>query len=257
MKKFLSLSILLFITITSIFAELPDFSYGNIPYGETYENIIKMFEGQNVKIYKREWNDSNYYLDFIAKYNLTLLGNGVSKYIDWNGDKACCFKYPVVKHICIESSEWKNFSSVYLTFVCNYNKDDYTLMMVNKENKIPKGLPTEKLGEYFSEICQSINKLMPSKPLEFKEEWKEKDYGLYAYRYYKGAGAKWKTNKETVFFLTSALTNTWEPGINLSELVFISNEQEQKFLKACADSINAKEQEKNSKVKNATNDFSF
>lgn len=77
MKKFLSLSILLFITITSIFAELPDFSYGNIPYGETYENIIKMFEGQNVKIYKREWNDSNYYLDFIAKYNLTLLGNGI------------------------------------------------------------------------------------------------------------------------------------------------------------------------------------
>lgn len=53
------------------------------------------------------------------------------------------------------------------------------------------------------------------------------------------------------------MTNTWEPGINSSELVFISNEQEQKFLKACADSINAKEQEKNSKVKNATNDFSF
>ena len=113
--------------------------------------------------------------------------------------------YEIVDYVEIDKYAVASFNAIHNTNfepqdVCNYNKDDYTLMMVNKENKIPKGLPTEKLGEYFSEICQSINKLMPSKPLEFKEEWKEKDYGLYDYRYYKGAGAKWKTNKETVFF---------------------------------------------------------
>ena len=237
--------------------KLPDFSYGNIPYGETYENVLKSFEGKNVKIYKREWNDSNYYLDFISEYNLSLLGTGVSKYKDLSGNNACCFKYPVVKHICIESNEWKNFSSIYLTFVCSYGKNDYTLMMVNKNNKVPDGLATEKLEQYYSEICKSIGGQLTSAPIQFKEDWKRKDNGLYDYLYFKGLGAKWKTNRETIYFLTSALTNTWDKGIKTSELVFLNNEQEQKFLKACEDCKKARELEKNNKVNSATKDFKF
>ena len=103
MKKRFLLFFLFTNIFISVYGELPDFSYGNIPYGETYENVLKMFDGEKVKIYQNDWNEDNYYLYFIAEYDLSLLGNGVSKYEDYRESKACCFKYPVVKTICVES----------------------------------------------------------------------------------------------------------------------------------------------------------
>lgn len=257
MKKLFLVFFLLFNVFISVYGELPDFSYGNIPYGETYENILKMFDGENVKIYKREWNESNYYLDFIAEYDLSLLGNGVSKYEDFNGDKACCFEYPVVKIICVESEEWKNFFSIYFTFVCTYGQDDYTLMMIKKDNSIPEGLGAEKLDEYYLQIRDNINKCIAIKPVELVRTWKKKAYGLYDYYSYYGLCAFWSNKIETVYFMTSALINTYNSGIDENSLVFISNEQEKKFLKSCADCEKDKELKRSNKLKDATDNFSF
>jgi|GEM_PF-2350053 hypothetical protein len=257
MKKLFLVFFLFANVFISVYGELPDFSYGNIPYGETYQNVLKMFEGEKVKIYKREWNESNYYLDFIAEYDLSLLGNGVSKYEDFNGDKACCFKYPVVKTICIESKEWKNCSSIYFTFVCTYGQDDYSLMMVKKNNNVPEGLAAEKLDEYYVQIRDKIDKRIAIKSLEFAANWKEKAYGLYDYQYYKGLGAKWKNERETVYFIAAALTNTYMAGICDNDLVLISNEQERKFLKSCAACIKDRETQKDKKLKEAADNFSF
>ena len=257
MKKRFLLFFLFTNIFISVYGELPDFSYGNIPYGETYENILKIFDGEKVKIYQDDWNEDNYYLDFIAEYDLSLLGNGVSKYEDSTGRKACCFKYPVGKTICIESKEWKNYSSIYFTFVCTYGQDDYTLMMVKKNNNVPEGLAAEKLDEYYVQIRDKINKRIAIKPSEFTANWKIKDSGLYDYRYYKGLGAKWKNERETIYFITAALTNTYRAGICDNDLVLISNEQERKFLKSCTDCEKDRELKKDNKLKDATNNFSF
>lgn len=257
MKKLFLVFFLFANVFISVYGELPDFSYGNIPYGETYQNVLKMFEGEKVKIYQNNWNENNYYLDFIAQYDLSLLGNGVAKYENSRGDKACCFKYPVVKTICIESREFKNCSSIDFTFVCTYGQDDYTLMMVNKTNTVPEGLAAKKLYEYYAQIRDKINSRITLKPLEFAANWKVKDSGLYDYRYYKGLGAKWKNEKETIYFITAALTNTYDTKIDENELVLISNEQERKFLKSCAACIKDRETQKDKKLKEAADNFSF
>ena len=193
MKKLqfiLFLGVALLLLQSNVFAGEPfTFSFGNIPFGESMHEVLKLVEGAKIT------EDEDVSASFIADYGITTHFSG-GWYTMWG--MGSYFLSPVAKCYTVEYQQWEKIITIKLYFGKSFGEDnnDYTLFLVMKEQKTSGG----NYKDVYSGFKNSITKVLDIRPSEYTGKYQ--DLILFSSNTYEPALiGLWKLKDQKVFLL--------------------------------------------------------
>lgn len=191
------------------------FTYGKIPFGKGIDEVLKLVEGASVEL------DKNVSASFISEYGLEQFDMGIYTWMGMNS----YLNNSLAKSYTVRYDGWENISQIELFFTRSFEVEDYTLIMVNKTQKMSVGAYENIYNGLKKTI---INALGNIKPTEFTVKWQDSDMKMNN-TYLPGIVGLWKTQSQNVFLLVRKnIFNAAHPTI-----VYVSVSGWSKYLSAC------------------------
>lgn len=254
MKKTNITLILLLLISTSAFAEIGNYSYEEIPFGTTYEEIKNLFKNEKVSI--KESNRIE--LQFNKVFNLGILSEMCEPYQQWGtggvagksysyeSQQIGSYKYKYVKILEVYSEKyWKNLSMVVFYFI-DVGNQQYKLFLYEKSFKSDDEFTNEEFYKVIDKQSEQISSSLNIQPIN-----KQKKYFQYnsrtddiAYCY------SWLDKQIKIYFIGSTFTSNRPTWIFRhiyyydSSYEEISKKQKQKYMEEAELEEKRKSQEK-------------
>lgn len=212
MKKLVGL--ILMVCSMELFAQSFSFPYSKIPFGKSMEEVLAMCEGAEIT------EDKDSKVDFIGNYSLSLLQGGI--YTHWG--MGAYLASDISKTYEIRDPKWENIQSIKLYFVADFEKTNYTLMMVAKYQKTDSWDRDVVYKTMRDNISSSLKNTRYS---EFAERYKNMGFG-----YVNAVGARWNSNSNTIYLFVDDLGFMSNSSLKGPLIIYSNDSQASKYMKA-------------------------
>ena len=196
-----------------------NFSYTEIPFGATYEEIKELFKNEKVKI--KESNNIEF--QFNQVFNLGIMSELCEPYHQWGTGGVAgkpysyesqligSYEYNYIKILEVYSDNyWKNLSSITFYFVDTgnnvfklflYEKNYFSEELTNTEFAVVMAKQNEQIStainsNYINKEMKQYQKYASTDRVALCYTWKDKNKKLFL------IGDTWKSNKETSVYRT-------------------------------------------------------
>lgn len=209
---------------------LSSFTYDKLPLGKDMNYVLSLCDGSDIT----ENNETDVY--FIKDYGLSLLsGSTYSRALTGLG---CYLLSECTKSYTIENEHWENLNSMTLIFTKSYKNNDYTLMMIIKNQKRTDDLSAGKYESVFSAMKNAIMKQIGTTATQFEEsytnEYFRKCYALCA---------RWQPNGRNIYLFVDN-SSIFSESSRGPIIVYVDNAQCTKYMNA-EKAFSAEQQRKN------------
>jgi len=213
---------------------VPQFKLNDIPFGKTENEVLSMLTGANVK-YENEGINVG---DFCG--NRTIRNYFVGGIYSIMGHGAF-FNNDITKKVIVTYDGWENIESIDLYFTKTFNKNDYTLFLVEKMMKSQKG----NHATIMKSLVNSVSKIMGKPALIETSKYIDTDeYST------DSKLAAWDLGTKKVFLLTVNYIFSIEPMY-----VYVSKSGLSKYKRSCVLYKNAIKREQEKKSEKSIDDF--
>ena len=252
MKKNICLFVLFFLPLF-LFAEIGNYSYGEIPFGSAYDDIKEIFVKESISV--EEYDRIEF--QFNKEFNMGIVPELCEPYEQWGKDykyessQIGNFHNEYIKILRVRNEHlWNNISEVTFYFLDAENHE-YKLFLYEKKLKYNDKYTNEEFIKVIENQAQKISSALNAKPVNKQN----KLFRIMALGNEIGVCYTWIDGKNKIFFASHTTKNVYPASWVDSHLYYydtsyelVAKRTKQKYIQDKEDEERRKSQEKMKKL---------